>query len=133
MDDVNEQIWRFDRLAPQVFRVTRTPTLFTSLDEVREAFLGLRRRLSELPIDRARHALLIDLREGPLRSDPAFDAVVSEHRPLVFEGFHVGAVLVRTMSGKIQLTRHERADRAYRVFDDEAEVLAFLRDSLDGL
>jgi len=77
--------------------------------------------------------LLIDLREGPLRNDPAFDAAVSEHRPRVFEGFHVGAVLVRTLSGKIQLSRHERVDRVYRVFDDEAEVLAFLRDTLDGL
>jgi len=133
MDEMDDRIWRYDRVAPQVFRVTRTPAPFTSLEEVRSAFLALRQRLSELPIDRARHALLIDLREGPLRSDPAFDAVVSEHRPLVFEGFHVGAVLVRTMSGKIQLSRNERVDRVYRAFDDEAEVLAFLRDSLDGL
>lgn len=129
----DDRIWRLDRAAPQVVRATRTPEPFVDLDEVHASFLELRRRLRELPLDRAENALLVDLRDGPLRSDPAFDEAVREHRPRLFEGFHLGAVLVRTLSGKIQLTRHERADRAYRVFDDEAEALAFLRDALDGV
>lgn len=133
MHNVDDRIWRLDRAAPQVVRATRTPEPFLALAEVVESFLNLRRRLAELPIDRARNALLVDLRDGPLRSDPAFDEVVREHRPRVFEGFHIGAVLVRTLSGKIQLTRHERVDRVYRVFDDEAEALAFLIDALDGV
>ena len=105
MHDLDDRIWRIDRAAPQVVRATRTPEPFVALAEV----------------------------VGPLRSDPAFDEVVREHRPRVFEGFHIGAVLVRTLSGKIQLTRHERVDRVYRVFDDEAEALAFLIDALDGV
>jgi hypothetical protein len=127
----DDRIWRIDRVAPQVIRASRTPEPLVGIDEVVASFLDLRQRLGELPIDRARNALLVDLREGPLRSDPAFDAAVREHRPRLFEGFHIGAVLVRTLSGKIQLTRHERTDRAYRVFDDEAEALAFLDEALD--
>jgi hypothetical protein len=130
----DDRIWRLDRVAPQVVRATRTPEIFVGLEEVVESFLSLRRRLAELAIDRARNALLVDLRDGPLRSDPAFDEVVREHRPRLFEGFNSGAVLVRTLSGKIQLTRHERTDhRVYRVFDDEAEALAFLVDALDDV
>ena len=126
----DDRIWRIDRVAPQVIRAIRTAEPYTGLDEVHASFVELRRRLGALPLDRARHALLVDLRDGPLRSDPAFDEVAREHRPRVFEGFFIGAVLVRTLSGKIQLTRHERVDRVYRVFDDEAEAIAFLVDEL---
>lgn len=132
MQHPEDRIWRIDRVAPRVVRATRTPEPFADLEEVVASFLALRRRLGELAIDHASNALLVDLRGGPLRSDPAFDEVVREHRPRVFEGFHIGAVLVGTLSGKIQLTRHERTDRVYRVFDDEAEALAFLVDALDG-
>ncbi len=131
MQSNDDRIWRVERDAPQVVRATRTPEPFAAIDEVHASFLDLRRRLGELPLARARHALLVDLRDGPLRSDSAFDEAVREHRPRLFEGFHIGAVLVGTLSGKIQLTRHERTDRAYRVFDDEAEALAFLREILD--
>lgn len=50
----------------------------------------------------------------------------------MFAGFHWGAFLVRTLSGKIQLSRLERADQNYRAFDDEAKAIAFLRDTLAG-
>lgn len=129
----SDRIWHIDRVSEQLIRATRTPEPFIDLDEVHESFLGLRQRLGELPLERSRSALLVDLRDGPLRSDPAFDDVAREHRPRVFAGFHCGAVLVRTLSGKIQLSRLERADQNYRAFDDEAEAIAFLRDTLDGV
>lgn len=131
MQPPGDRIWRVERPAPQLVRATRTREPYTSIDEVHATFLDLRRRLRELPIDRGRHALLVDLRDGPLRSDPPFEAAAREHRPHVFDGFAAGAALVRTLSGKLQLARMERVDgSAYRTFDDEAEALAFLRDAL---
>ncbi len=119
-----------ERLSPWVVRVARTAETYTELDEVHTTFVELRERLRSLPLDRGRHGLLVDLRDGPLRSDPPFEAAAREHRQHLFDGFVAGAVLVRTLSGKIQLTRHERLDRVYRTFDDEDEALAFLRDAV---
>ena len=45
---------------------------------------------------------------------------------------YAGAVLVRTLSGKIQLVRHQRQDQGYRTFDDEDEAVAFLEEALLG-
>lgn len=132
MQPPGERIWRVDHPAPRIVRLTRTSEPYASIEEVHATFVDLRQRLHALPIDRARHGLLVDLRDGPLRSDPPFEAAAREHRPRLFEGFVAGAVLVRTLSGKIQLSRQERLDRAYRTFDDEEEALAFLRDAVDG-
>lgn len=132
MQPSGDRIWRVDHAAPRIVRITRTAAPYDSIDDVHATFLDLRARLLALPLAHARHGLLVDLREGPLRSDPPFEAAAREHRPRLFEGFVAGAVLVRTLSGKIQLSRQERVDRAYRTFDDEDEALAFLRDALDG-
>ena len=136
MQPSGDRIWRVDHAAPRIFRITRTAAPYASIDEVHATFLDLRldlrARLHAQPLARAPHGLLVALRDGPLRSDPPFEEAAREHRPRLFEGFAAGAVLVRTLSGKIQLSRQERVDRAYRSFDDEEEALAFLRDALDG-
>ena len=132
MQPSGDRIWRVDHAAPRIVRILRTAAPYASIDEVHATFLDLRARLHALPLARAPHGLLVDLRDGPLRSDPPFEEAAREHRPRLFEGFAAGAVLVRTLSGKIQLSRQERVDRAYRSFDDEEEALAFLRDALDG-
>lgn len=126
-----DNFWRVELFAPQIVRIARSPAQFATVDEARDSYAGLWQKIRALPIERERHALLVDLRDGPQRSDPAFEEAVRDHRARVFEGFHAGAVLVRTLSGKLQLGRLEREDRAYRAFDDEAEALAFLRDAVD--
>jgi hypothetical protein len=127
-----DKFWRVELYAPQIVRVARTPEPFTRADEARDSYAGLWQTVQAQPLDRGRHGLLVDLRDGPQRSDPAFEEAVRDHRARVFDGFCAGAVLVRTLGGKLQLGRLEREDRAYRAFDDEAEALAALRDALDN-
>jgi hypothetical protein len=127
-----DNFWQVDLYAPRIVRIARSSEQFTTATEARDSYAGLWQQIHALPLDRGRHGLVVDLRDGPQRSDPAFEEATRDHRARVFEGFRAGAVLVRTLSGKLQLGRLEREDRAYRAFDDEAEALAFLRDSLDG-
>jgi hypothetical protein len=127
-----DKFWQVDLCAPQIVRIARSSEQFVTTEDARDSYAGLWQQIHALPLDRGRHGLVVDLRDGPQRSDPAFEEATKDHRARVFEGFRAGAVLVRTLSGKLQLGRHERTDRAYRAFDDEAEALAFLRDSLDG-
>jgi len=75
---------------------------------------------------------LVDLRDGPLNTDPTFEEAIREPRARLFADLGASAVLVRTLSGKLQLHRMERTDRVYRTFDDEDEALAYLGATLDA-
>lgn len=131
---LGDRFWRVELCAPRIVRIARSSEQFSTADEARDSYAGLWQQVQALPLDRARHGLVVDLRDGPQRSDPAFEEATRDHRARVFEGFRAGAVLVRTLSGKLQLGRLEREDRAaYRAFDDEAEALAFLRDEVDAV
>ena len=123
--------WRIERRG-RIVRLVRTDLAYRSLDDARGAHLELIDQISALGVDRPRCAQLVDLRAGPLRTDPAFEAAIGDLRARIFEGFTAGAVHVRTFSGKLQLHRLERSDRAYRTFDDEEEALAYLEAVLDG-
>jgi hypothetical protein len=71
--------------------------------------------------------ILMDVREGPLRTDPAFEQVVKQSSPDMGQHFKRCAVLVRTAVGRLQLTRHLHERRSPSlVFDDEARALAWL-------
>jgi hypothetical protein len=81
-------------------------------------------------IGRARHGLLVDLREAPLTNDPLFEQVMRTCRPRLLRGFAKVAALVRTASGSLQVKRFAREDGIEMgVFLDEGAALAFLVDA----
>ncbi|MBZ5710743.1 hypothetical protein [Nannocystis pusilla] len=129
--DEGDTFWRVEP-GPRIIRIVRTAAPYTSADEAGASYEALWQRVHALPFDRSRRAVLVDLRLGPQRNDPAFEEATREHRVRVFDGAGAGAVLVRTLSGKIQLVRHERQDQGYRTFDDEDEAVAFLEEALAG-
>src|SRR5690242_15981385 len=81
-------------------------------------------------IGRARHCLLVDLREAPLTNDPLFEQVMRRCRPRLLRGFARVAVVVRTASGSLQVKRFAREDGIeLSVFLEEDAALAFLMDA----
>lgn len=79
-------------------------------------------------IGRERKVLLIDLREGPRRNDPAFEDVIRRLRPKLFRGFRLAAVVVSTAVGALQVKRHMREDgMGAEVFHDEHAAIEWLR------
>ncbi|MBN8616046.1 MAG: hypothetical protein J0L92_35975 [Deltaproteobacteria bacterium] len=91
--------------------------------------IAIFRRLIEASasIDRARYGVLIDLRRVTGRNDEAFELGIAPSRRALFGPFAKRATLVRTMAGKLQIQRLNRADTmAADVFDDEAEAIAYL-------
>jgi hypothetical protein len=111
-----------------IVRVRRTAEPIASLDAFRTHIPAIRAALAG--VDGARHGLLVDLRDGPMRSDPAFESAVRTLREEVFYGFARRATLVRTAVGRLQVTRVARESPApagsTAVFMDEAEALAWL-------
>lgn len=78
-------------------------------------------------IERSDHAVLIDLRRVTGRNDEAFELGIAPSRRALFGPFRKRATLVRTMAGKLQIQRLNRADTmSADVFDDEAEAIAHL-------
>jgi hypothetical protein len=71
--------------------------------------------------------ILMDVRDGPLRTDPEFEQVMKQSSPDMGQHFKRCAVLVRTAIGRLQLTRHLTERRSPSlVFDDESRALAWL-------
>ena len=89
-------------------------------------------RISRGPVrrsrfDRSRYRLLVDLREGPFRTDRAFEERFEKFRAEMLRGYARTAILVRSAVGKLQVQRHAREDATpLQVFDDEGAALAFL-------
>lgn len=125
----DDTYWRVEQQGP-IVRLIRTPAPYTSAEQARDCHVELLQRVLSRGLDRARCGQLVDLRDGPLRTDPAFEEAIREPRARLFEGIGASAVLVRTLSGKLQLHRMERTDGVYRTFDDEDEALAYLSATL---
>jgi hypothetical protein len=79
-------------------------------------------------VNRADHCLLMDMRDGPTHhASPEFERVLAEYRPRILSGFERIAMLVKTSVGKLQVNRMAREDNInVRIFDDEADALAYL-------
>lgn len=104
----------------------RTKEKIQDLDVMAKALEGLYEVLSLL--DRSKLMLLVDLREGPLRSDDTFESASRGFQQKVFGGFSKIAILVRTAVGELQMNRQRREGNTVgRVFREEAEALAYLR------
>jgi hypothetical protein len=106
-----------------IVRLRRTPAAFESATEIETTLLAMIQAFAGMHGLR----LLLDLREGPMRNDPVFEAALGRHWPQVMKPFGPVAVLVRSAVGKLQVTRLGRqAGGAPAVFHDEKEALDYL-------
>ena len=109
-----------------VYWLRRTATPIEDLRAAKAAHKGVIERLDTLP--RRSFGLIVDLRDAPSRNDSDFEETVKAFRQQLFSLFQRSALLVRTATGKMQLTRHVRSDGGdTKVFDDERLAVDYLR------
>lgn len=107
-------------------RLTRTAAHFPDIKAVETTMENSAAALRKVASRET--SLLVDLRKGPMRNDPEFEAVTARYRFKFAEGFANTAVLVRTAVGKLQMTRLSReSGRDIPLFDDENAAIAALR------
>lgn len=112
-------------VSSKIIRVQRSSQRFRTLKEIEDYFRGIAAVLERL--DRKSLGILIDLREGPLRTDPEFESIVKSFQQTLVEGFSKVALLVRSAIGELQLNRQKREGWAITgIFRDEQEALSFL-------
>lgn len=112
---------------PALIRITRTGEAFASAKEAQSRWLEVSAALDQA--GRQDRCLLTDLRLGPARNDPAFEAAVRSVVPKLHQGFRRNAVLVRLAVGVLQIRRHAREDGVERlVTDSEDAALVYLRE-----
>lgn len=119
--------WRIENdLARGVVRLIRTDVAFRSLEDVELSISEVANALDSL--GRANMALLVDLRDGPMRTDTAFEQSMAENRPRILGGITRVAVLVATPLGAMQLARHQRQGALeWTTFNEESAALSHLR------
>jgi hypothetical protein len=109
-----------------ILRRARTAEPFASVEELEWSFAELLATIA--PFDRTRLGQLIDVREAPPRTDPAFEAVVMKHNAAVYRGFRATAILVRSAAGRLHVKRMTDASGVEaHVFVNEEEAIEFLR------
>jgi hypothetical protein len=107
-------------------RVVRSSVALETLEQVDEAWGGTSRAL--MPLERAKHVLLLDMRNAPGRNDDAFERRVARYRAATVQGFARVAVLVRSLPGQLQVQRHAREDglESVHIFASEQAALDWL-------
>lgn len=77
--------------------------------------------------------LLMDMRDGPLRNEPEYEARMHRSVNRMVAGFHRVAILMQTSMGLLQASRLRREHglllREPRPFLSEADARAYLTDS----
>jgi len=98
---------------------------FASVEELEVVFADFANALDRL--DRARYALVADIRAAPGRNDPLFEPVMQRLGPRWFVGFRKVGVLVKSTVGMLQAQRYARKDGISRLIsNDEAEMYRYL-------
>ncbi len=108
-----------------VVRVRRSEQAFPSVAEAVASFSAVNRELERL--DRPAYGLLIDTRAASGRNDAEFEQAFAPLRAAMQRGFARVAVLVRSVTGTLQVQRHAREDGLeVRSFTDQGAALAWL-------
>jgi hypothetical protein len=111
--------------AHEFVHAKRLAQTFATVAECESAHELVARKLDTL--NRRRTRMLFDLRAAPGRNDPEFEEAIAVHRKRIFERFLAAAIIVRTASGKMQVTRHMRDDgNAVEVFLDVPEAYRYI-------
>jgi hypothetical protein len=105
--------------------LTRSREPFSSIAELQASVAEVSVVLDA--VGRSTFALLVDLRDGPMRTDVAFEQAMADVRPKLLRGVPKIAVLVATPLGAMQVSRHQRCgDIEWMTFNDEVAALAYL-------
>jgi hypothetical protein len=105
----------------------RTSTPISDLAVIGDLERRMATRLDAIRRDQWR--LLVDVRDAPMRNDPAFEARMRPVQMHLLHGFARTATLVRTQVGKLQVMRTRResgGDERNTVFLSEEDALAYL-------
>lgn len=109
----------------RVLRVIRNPVPYSSVSELVRVLDEIDHQLAS--VNRATHALLIDMRRIQGRSEPEFEAAFRHWRMRLIKGFAKVAVLLETELGAAQAQRYIQRDQLpTRVFLDETDALTWL-------
>lgn len=127
---VSKQIFRSDYFTILVdermgiVRSIRNDKPFASIQELEACFEEVSKVLDGL--ERARYALIVDVRAAPGRNDPQFEAAMKRVRPRWIGGLRKVGVLVQSAVGVMQVNRYARQDGIKRlVSTDEEEILRY--------
>jgi len=108
-----------------IWRLTRS-SVPLALADVEAAFSPVVRAVER--VERTRAGLLIDIRDAPFRNDPPLEVELDRQMRRVIAGFLRFAVLVKTSTGALQVSRVSRQQHQDEpfVFRDEMDAVAFL-------
>ena len=131
MPQAVDPYWIIEDGLLRIVYVIRSEVPYPDLESLEPSYEGLLARLDR--VGREGKAVIVDFRNGPPpRNDEAFERATRPYRRRIFEGFVAGGVLVRTASGRMQLTRTSREDEGvYVVASEEHELQAYLDERLD--
>lgn len=107
MDSTPYLLARYDRTLRLVL-FTRRPLAYPDINTLHWAFDRL--MASYATLDRSEHRVLVDTRAAPSRNDEAFESALAVLRPASLGGFSRVCMLVRTIAGKLQISRHAQSD-----------------------
>jgi hypothetical protein len=103
----------------------RTGTAFGRGEDIASCFDAMEQAMADVP--RRTYNLLVDTRAAPGRNDPAFEALIAEHRGKLLEGFARNAAIASTAAGRLQIQRYAKADgRAVFASADPLAAFAYL-------
>ena len=127
MSMMESQFWIADRpLGQAYFRLRRTATPVDTLENFARQLESMATFITK--VDTSRLGLLFDVRDGPMRNDPEFEAIIAPYRDKMFHRFRRVAMLLKTPAGKLQAMRlNEVRTGKVTIFTDEAEAIAFLK------
>jgi hypothetical protein len=115
-------VLRLDRTC-RLFLAQRKPKHFEQLSEIKRCFEHVERLITD-ELKRPAYKLLVDIRQGPSRNDPAFEAEIARHRGKLLFGFAKNAAIARTVAGTLQVQRYAQKD-AREVFTTTRPEEAF--------
>lgn len=94
--------------AARIVLITRRPAGYPDMNTLHWAFDRL--LASYATLNRSEYRIIVDTRFGPSRNDPAFESAMDALRPTTLGGFSRVVMIVRTIAGKLQITRHAQSD-----------------------
>jgi len=97
----------------------RTGERFETRVDIESCFDQIAEALAH--VERRTYKLLVDVRQGPGRNDPEFEATICEHRQKLLCGFSCNAALAATAVGRLQIQRYAQSDRRAVFATDQPE------------
>lgn len=104
----------------RVVMLHRTPVAFESLEQLEEENEHI---IRQIRADHADYGVVVDMRQAPVRNDPAFESSMRRLRAEVTQRFARLAVLLESAVGVLQVNRLDR-DEGQKTFATRSEAAA---------